>query len=80
MESDDDGENDNDYEEEGTSDDDQLRKIEILHKRCKEYKIVINRQKMELRLLKSHVRPTKCQIRIDHDWDGKEANVVIFTL
>ncbi len=24
--------------------------------------------------LKSHVRQTKDQIRIDYDWDGKEAN------
>jgi len=29
---------------------------------------------MDLRLLKSHVRQTKCQIRINYDWDGKEAN------
>ncbi len=29
---------------------------------------------MELRLSKSHVRQTKHQIRIDYDWDGKEAN------
>jgi hypothetical protein len=27
---------------------------------------------MELRLSKSHVRPTKYQIRSDYDWDGKE--------
>ncbi len=29
---------------------------------------------MELRLSKSHARQTKHQIRIDYDWDGKEAN------
>ena len=29
---------------------------------------------MELRLSKSHARQTKCQIRINYDWDGKEAN------
>jgi hypothetical protein len=29
---------------------------------------------MELRLSKSTARQTKCQIRIDYDWDGKEAN------
>jgi hypothetical protein len=29
---------------------------------------------MEMRFLKSHARQTKCQIRIDYDWDGKEAN------
>ncbi len=73
MESDGDEEYDNNYEEEGTLDDDLLRKIGILCKRCKEYKFFIKRLKMELRLLKSHVRPTKCQIRIDYDWDGKGA-------
>jgi hypothetical protein len=30
--------------------------------------------KMKLRLSKSHVRQTKCQIRIDYNWDGEEAN------
>jgi hypothetical protein len=29
---------------------------------------------MDLRLLKSHARQTKHQIRIDYVWDGKEAN------
>ncbi len=29
---------------------------------------------MKLRLSKSHVRQMKCQIRIDYDWDGDEAN------
>ena len=29
---------------------------------------------MDLRLSKSHARQTKHQIRIDYDWDGKEAN------
>jgi hypothetical protein len=29
---------------------------------------------MELRLLKSHAREIKHQIRTDYDWDGKEAN------
>jgi hypothetical protein len=27
-----------------------------------------------LRLLKSHAKQTKRQIRIDYNWDGKEAN------
>jgi hypothetical protein len=57
VELDDDEEYDNDYKEEGTLDDDLLRKIGILYKRCKEYEIVIKRLKMELRLSKSHVRP-----------------------
>ncbi len=30
---------------------------------------------MELRLSKSHARQTKRQIRINHDWDCKEANL-----
>jgi hypothetical protein len=30
---------------------------------------------MELRLPKSHARQTKRQIRINYDWDGKEANL-----
>jgi hypothetical protein len=34
----------------------------------------IKRLKMESRLSKSHARQTKCQIRIDYNWDGKEAN------
>jgi hypothetical protein len=29
---------------------------------------------MELRLSKSTARQTKCQIRNDYNWDGKEAN------
>ncbi len=75
MESDNDNEYDNNYEEEGTLDEDLLRKIGILCKRCKEYKHSIKRLQMELRLLKSHVRPTKHQIRIDYHWEGKEANL-----
>ncbi len=35
---------------------------------------LVPRLKMELRLSKSTARQTKCQIRIDYDWDGKEAN------
>jgi hypothetical protein len=29
---------------------------------------------MDFRLSKSHARQTKRQIRINYDWDGKEAN------
>jgi hypothetical protein len=29
---------------------------------------------MDLRLWKSCARETKCQVRINHDWDGNEAN------
>jgi hypothetical protein len=56
------------------ADNDLLRKIEILCNRCKEYKSIIKRLRMELRLSKSHARLTKHQIRIDHDWDGEKAN------
>jgi hypothetical protein len=35
---------------------------------------------MELRISKSHVRQTKPQIKIDYDWDGKEANFVDMVL
>ena len=51
-----------------------LRKIGMLHQRCFENGRIIKRLKMELRLSKSHARQTKCQIRIDYNWDGKEAN------
>jgi hypothetical protein len=51
-----------------------LRKIGMLCQRCIENKRLIKRLKMELRLSKSTARQTKCQIRIDYDWDGKEAD------
>ncbi len=51
-----------------------LRKIGMLHQRCVENERPIKRLKMELRLSKSHARQTKRQIRINFDWDGKEAN------
>ena len=63
-----------DYEDKGRSHDALLRKIGLLCQRCVENKRIIKRLKMELRLLKSHARQTKCQIRIDYNWDGKEAN------
>ncbi len=72
--SDDDNEYDEDYEDEGRLHDALLRKIGMLRQRCIEYKRVIKRLKMDLRLLKSHARQTKRQIRIDYNWDGKEAN------
>jgi hypothetical protein len=46
----------------------------MLSQRCVENKRIIKRLKMELRLSKSHARQTKHQIRIDYNWDGKEAN------
>jgi hypothetical protein len=63
-----------DYKDKGRLHDALLRKIGMLCKRCVENKRIIKRLKMELRLLKSHARQTKCQIRVDYNWDGKEAN------
>ncbi len=74
MAADNDNENDDNYEDEGRSDDELPRKIGMLRQKCVEYKRIIKRLKMDLRLLKSHVSQTKCQIRIDYDWDGKETN------
>jgi hypothetical protein len=57
--SDDDDEYDDDYEEEGRSNDELLRKIGMLHNKCKEYRSIIKRLRMELRSSKSHARQTK---------------------
>jgi hypothetical protein len=46
--SDDDDEYDEDYEDEGRSHDDLLRKIGMLHQNCVGYKRIIKRLKMEL--------------------------------
>jgi hypothetical protein len=72
--SDDDNEYNEDYKDEGRLHDALLRKIGMLCQKCVEYERIVKRLKMELRLLKSHARQTKGQIRIDYDWDGKEAN------
>ncbi len=67
-------ENDDEFEEDykdGSSlHDTLLRKIGKLRQRCVENERLIKRLKMELRLSKSDARQTKCQIRIDYDWDG----------
>jgi len=72
--SEDDNEYDEDYKDNGRSHDALLRKIGMLCQRCIENERLIKRLKMELRLSKSTARQTKRQIRIDYDWDGKEAN------
>ncbi len=72
--SDDDDEYDDVYEEEGKLGKELMRNIGMLCNKCKEYKSIIKRPRMELILSKSHARQTKCQIRINYDWDGKEAN------
>jgi hypothetical protein len=72
--SDDNHEYNMDYKDEGRLHDALLRKIGMLHQRCIEYERIIKTLKMDLRLLNSHARQTKHQIRIDYNWDGKEAN------
>jgi hypothetical protein len=62
------------YKDKGRLHDALLRKIRMLRQRCAEYERIIKRLKMDLRLSKSHARQTKHQIRIDYNWDGKEAN------
>ncbi len=76
MAPDDNDEYDDDYKEEGRLDDELLRKIGMLCNKCKEYKSIIKRLRMGFRLSKFHAWQTKCQTRIDYDWDGKEANFV----
>jgi hypothetical protein len=46
----------------------------MLCKKCIEYKRTIKRLKRDLGLSKSHAWQTKYWIRINYNWDGKEAN------
>ncbi len=71
---DDDDEFEEDYKDGSSLNDALLRKIGMLCQRCIENERHIKRLKMELRLSKSTARQKKHQIRIDYDWDGKEAN------
>jgi hypothetical protein len=64
--SDDDDEYDDDYEDKGRSDDELLRKIGMLCRKCIEYESIIKRLRMDLRLLKSHGKQMKHQIRINY--------------
>jgi hypothetical protein len=72
--SEDDNEYNEDYKDKGRPHDALLRKIGMLRQSCVENKRIIKRLKMKLRLSKSHARQTKCQIRINYNWNGKEAN------
>ncbi len=72
--SDDDDEYDEDYEDEVRPHYALVRKIGMLCQKCVQYKWIIKRLKMDLRLSKSHSRQIKWWIRIDYDWDGKETN------
>jgi hypothetical protein len=70
----DDDEYDEDYKDGSSLHDALLRKFRMLCQRCIENERTIKKLRMELRLSKSYARQTKHQIRIDYDWDGKEAN------
>ncbi len=72
--SEDDDEYDKNYKDGSSLHDTLLRKIGMLYQRCIENERIVKKLKMKLRLSKSHARQTKHQIRIDCDWDGKEAN------
>jgi hypothetical protein len=72
--SEDDDEFEEDYKDGSSLHDALLRKIGMLCQMCVENERLIKRLKMELRLSKSNARQTKCQIGIDYNWDGKEAN------
>jgi hypothetical protein len=72
--SDDDDEYDEDYKDKGRSHDALLRKIGMLCQRFVENNRINKRLKIDLRLSKFHARQTKCQIRIDYKWDGKEVD------
>jgi hypothetical protein len=70
----DDDEFEEDYKDGSSSHEALLRKIGMLCQRCVENERLIKRLKIELRLSKSIARQTKRQIRMDYNWDGKEAN------
>jgi hypothetical protein len=72
--SDDDNEYDEDYKDKGRLHDALLRKIGMLRQRCVEYKRIIKKLQMDLRLSKSHARQSKREIRINYDWVDKEAD------
>jgi hypothetical protein len=78
--SDDDNEYDEDNKDGSRLHDALLRKIGMFGQRCIEYKRLVKRLKMDLRLSKSHARQTRRQIRINYDWDGKEANFTNWVL
>jgi hypothetical protein len=64
---DNDNQYDDDHKDKGRLHDALLRKIGMLCQKCIEYKRIIKRLKMDLRLSKSHARQTKCQIRINYN-------------
>ncbi len=74
--SEDDDEFEEDYKDRSSLHDAPLKKIGMLCQRYIDNERLIKKLKMELRLSKSHARQTKRQIRIDYDWDGKEATFV----
>jgi hypothetical protein len=48
---------------------------DYLRARCNELENVLKSMRMEIRILKSHDRQTKRQMRIDYEWTGEEANL-----
>jgi hypothetical protein len=49
---------------------------DLLRAQCHELEKVVKSLRTELRMKKSLLRQTKCQIRIDYDWGGEEANLL----
>ena len=48
---------------------------DLLRAQCHELEKVVKSLRTEIRMKKSIFQQTKCQIRIDYDWDGEEANL-----
>ena len=48
---------------------------DLMRARCHELEKVVKSLRTKIRMKKSLFRQTKRQIRIDYDWDGKEANL-----
>jgi hypothetical protein len=73
----DDSDDNNDYEGEGmiTRERDQTEN-EFLCARCLELENAVKSLRTEIRVLKSHDRQMKHQMRIDYEWDGEEANLL----
>ncbi len=47
---------------------------EWLTEQCQLLESTVTSLQSEIRVLKSSERKTKCQLRIDYDWDGENAN------
>jgi hypothetical protein len=49
--------------------------IQWLQERCLQLQATIKSLQREIKVLKSHDRKTKRQLRIDYDWNGEDANL-----